>query len=283
MSTYLFSRTFPQAIIQPLVVSELEPQLLHPPFHVPVDFRQPHEGRYCRQCLLPELGFWHRPRVQETLPRPIENFIRDEHRHVAAHPIAKLRDVFQNPDHGLTTGGIEIIELCDVRPWRKIRIATASDEQILTALPFHQIKSCGIASKVLFAALDVAVSMLHHPGMVEAGVVRHKVENQSHASTSQLVVHFAQAFSSRNTGVGTIVLNRKRRTNYVPCFPTRQCGIEIAKIPRIRAKNSPPNQTSPPHAHQVHKIESQICQTIPFFARYVPETQAPAVLGRKFF
>src|SRR5271157_3270610 len=114
--------------------------------------------------------------------------------------------------------------------------------------------------------------MLRHPAMVEASVVRHKVENQPHASPSQLVVYFAQAFGGGDMRVGTVVLNRERRTNYVMHFPSRQCGIEIRKIPRVSTKDSPADATPPPHPHQVHKIESQACEVVPFFVRHVLQT-----------
>src|SRR5208337_3751937 len=144
-------------------------------------------------------------------------------------------------------------------------------------------KGCGIASKILFAAQDVTVRMLRDPAMVEASVVRHKVENQPHASSSQPVVHFAQAFGGGNTMVGTVVLNRERRTDYAMHFPGRQCGIEIRKISRVGTKDSAADPTPLPHSHQVHKIESQAGEAVPFFVRHVLQTQATAMLGGKFF
>src|SRR5271156_815341 len=155
----------------------MEAQFLHSPFHVPVNFSQPHEVRQRPSRLLPEFSFWHGPRFKKVSPSPIENFIRDQHRHIATHPLTILGDVLQCFDHALAALGIEVIELCDVRPWREIRISTASNEQILTTCPLQNVKGRGIAPKILFAALDVTVGMLHYPAMVEAGMVGYEVEN----------------------------------------------------------------------------------------------------------
>src|SRR5690349_21402901 len=64
----------------------------------------------------------------KILPGFFEDFIQDQHRHVASDRITLPGYLTQNLDHGLSRGGGSIVDLQRVGPGWEIRIASMSQE-----------------------------------------------------------------------------------------------------------------------------------------------------------
>src|SRR5580692_9470429 len=83
-----------QAIIEPLVVAEVEPMVLQLPLQIPVSFGDKAESRivflHSSDDVIPILGWRTLPCT--TCPGPFEDLIQQEHCHVAADAVTLSRD-----------------------------------------------------------------------------------------------------------------------------------------------------------------------------------------------
>src|SRR5438270_10694037 len=83
-----------QPVVEPLVVAIVETELHQLPFQVPIDFRQkkhvgvlePHGGDHLAPVL-----FWRVP-TYAPIPRVLKDMVEQQHRHIAAYPVALLDD-----------------------------------------------------------------------------------------------------------------------------------------------------------------------------------------------
>src|SRR5882672_4130001 len=102
-----------QPVIEPLVVAEIEPQLLQLPFHVPVSFRNKLERRILfldsRDHISPV--FRCRTLARATVPGLPENRAKNQHRHVASNAIALARDTHKGFDHRLSKAWLKGVQL----------------------------------------------------------------------------------------------------------------------------------------------------------------------------
>ena len=122
-----------QTVVQPLVVAEIEAVLLQLPLHVPVGFGNEQEVRVGaldrRNHVVPVLGRGSVPGA--AAPGPLEHVVQQQHRHVAANAVALSGNVGQGFDHRLAQAGLKGIQLQDVRPGRKVGIASAGQKVIV--------------------------------------------------------------------------------------------------------------------------------------------------------
>src|SRR5271170_2207144 len=107
-----------EAIIEPLVVAEVEPQLLQLPLQAPVSFGHEEELRmpsldgcdYATPVLV-----W-RPLPCAAAPGAFEDPVQQKHSHVAADTITLSRDTGDGLYHCLPKPGLKRIELQYIRP-----------------------------------------------------------------------------------------------------------------------------------------------------------------------
>ena len=118
-----------QAIEQALVVGEVESLLLQLVLAIPVRPRR--GGRSGRAPVASgqnSVAGGAPRQVHALLPRLRENVVQHQHRHVAPHAVGVLRDRRSTPIIAVARRRVEVIQLRDVGPRRKERIAAARDE-----------------------------------------------------------------------------------------------------------------------------------------------------------
>src|SRR5579872_7243219 len=115
--------TLPQAVIEPLVISVVEPRLLEGPFQVPINLGHKTKARnpFAHQ---PD---GERPEWQRLFaPSTLKHLGKNQHRHVATDTITLAGNSLEFPAHRLLGGWIAVIELQGVRPAREVRIPAMS-------------------------------------------------------------------------------------------------------------------------------------------------------------
>ena len=179
---------FPEAIVEPFIVSVVEALLLQRPFQIPVDLGHEEEAG---NALTHTLGR-RRPEERRTLaPGSFEYVRQDQHGHVAAHAVALSGDLHQLADHRFLRGGVGVVELQCVGPAGEIRITAVGQEQIAT-LAFDPGVVLRSAGQVEFGALDEIVGMIFDPGMIEPHVIGHEVEHELQAALAEPLAQAGQ-------------------------------------------------------------------------------------------
>src|SRR5262245_9717399 len=118
-----------QTVVEPLVVTKVEPLLFQLPFEVPVSLGDKEKvrisslnDRYKVEPVLRCRRFSH-----TAAPRAFEDRIEQQHRHVAANTVALARDTQNRFENGATKLRLESIQLQHILPGWKIRIASTCE------------------------------------------------------------------------------------------------------------------------------------------------------------
>ena len=172
-----------EPVVQPLVVSVIEPLLLQGPFEVPVDFG--HEAEV--GGLLPHAPGRLRPEgLRRDAPGPLEDLGQDQHRHVAAHPVALPGNPQQLVEHRVLGGRVAVVELERIRPAGEVRVAPVGEQPIAAAPldPGIVVRGTG---QVEFRADDIILRVVLDPGVIGRRVVGDEVEHQLQAAVAEAV------------------------------------------------------------------------------------------------
>src|SRR5262249_55920428 len=121
METYTLRIAMLQAVVEPLVVTKVEPLLLQLPFEVPVSLGNKKKFRISglndRNKIAPV--FRCRRFSRATAPGAFEDRIEQQHRHVAANTVALAGDTQNRFEDGATKLGLESIQLQHILPgWK---------------------------------------------------------------------------------------------------------------------------------------------------------------------
>ena len=116
-------------------------------------------------------------KIERPAPGAGEDVVEREHRHVAANAVAMARDRLEDANHGFARRRIEVVQLRDVPPRRKVRVATAGDEVDRIA-ELDRLKEVGRLPIVVERAFDVELGAAANPVVVEAGVIGDEVEDE---------------------------------------------------------------------------------------------------------
>src|SRR5262245_25846096 len=126
---YTIRITMLQTVVEPLVVTKVEPLLLQLPFEVPISLGDKEKVRISSLNHGDKVAPVFRCRLfsRTAAPRAFEDRIEQQHRHVAANAVALACDTQNGFEDGTTKLGLEGIQLQHVLPGRKIRIASACE------------------------------------------------------------------------------------------------------------------------------------------------------------
>ena len=211
-----------QAVVQPLVVGVVEALLLQRPFHVPVDLG--HETGSRDACSRTARSPAAR-RVGPDAPGAFEHVGQDQHRHVAADAVALPGDSLQLADHRLLQVRVAVVELQRVGPAGEVRIAAVGEHQ-RPVFRLTRSSSAAQRARSVLAAMDEVLRMLFDPGMIEAHVIRHKIEHQLQAALAQPRRAAGPAPRRRPDRDARCSLDREPRTGDVLVLEVGQrCGF----------------------------------------------------------
>src|SRR5580692_1994521 len=119
-----------QAIVEPLVVTEVEPLLLQLPLQVPVGLGNEAEVRMRSldgwDHVTPILGW--RPLPCTTAPSTFEDLVEQKHGHVATDAITLSRDTGDGFNHCLPKPRLKRVELQNIRPCGEVRVSSAGTD-----------------------------------------------------------------------------------------------------------------------------------------------------------
>ncbi len=137
-----------QAVIQALIVGVVEAERLQFGLHLPVDFGHKHEVAVLlfdrRDYILPIF----RSRQFDAFgPQIAEHTVDKQHRHIAADAVALLGDGLDSRQRLFTPFLRKGVDLCGIRPGRKVRIATMREDQIIFG---HAKVKCGTRCEFVF-------------------------------------------------------------------------------------------------------------------------------------
>ena len=154
---------------------------------VPVDFGHEEHLRMRRanggDDFEPEVR--HRRRANIALPSLGENVVGHQHRHVAAQAVALVADVDQCIDERPPQPGMKGVELSRVDPGGEVRIASASDHQLLARRISNRKEVARLRLEVFQRAADKILGMLNQPAMVDRDMIGYEIKNQLDAMCSQ--------------------------------------------------------------------------------------------------
>ena len=253
-------RVVDEAVVQALVVAEVEALLLQRPFHVPV--RLGHEQKlgmrrlHARDQLRPVVGLGRGP--GPLSPRPGEDLVGHQHRHVASKPVALRADRDQRLGHGVAQLGRESVQLHDVRPGREVRIATVGEDAAGGAE-----EGLGVLGELLVAAGEQAAGPGGDPRMVGRHVVRDVVEDQRQATAGERLARGRERVRPAEASVDDVVAHAIRRADHVLRSQIRQGGAIAAVELRVAPGDLDPGGAALPDTHQPHRIDRQRGERVP--------------------
>src|SRR5262245_743475 len=129
MKPYTLRIAMLQTVVEPLVVTKVEPLVLQLPFEVPVSLGNKEKVRISslndRNKVAPV--FRCRRFSRTAAPRAFEDRIEQQHRHVTANAVALAGDTQNGFEDGATKLGLESVQLQHILPGRKIRITSACE------------------------------------------------------------------------------------------------------------------------------------------------------------
>jgi hypothetical protein len=125
-----------------------------------------------------------------------ENRVQHKHCHVTANAGALLCDAKYGLNHGLSQTRFKRVQLQDVRPSWKIRIAPTGTNH---SMYFHIGER--IIPHVVGTASNEVLRVFRHPWMVRCDMVGHEVQDQIHAPVRELAPGNRQAFSTPKVSV----------------------------------------------------------------------------------
>src|SRR5262249_10555073 len=119
-----------QPIVQTLVVTEAEAELLQLPLKSPEGFGKEQEiragARYWSDRNGPVLG--RRTRTGAVAPGPLEDRVQHQHRHIAADPVALVRDLAERLVRRPAMALLESVQLQHIRPRWEVGVAAAGKD-----------------------------------------------------------------------------------------------------------------------------------------------------------
>jgi len=111
-------------------------------------------------------------------PGSLKDIRKDQHGHIAAHPIAQAGYFFQFGFHRLLYVRVAVIQLQGVWPTREIGIPAVRKYHRRPWRPQPDVV-LGFPCQVTIIATHIVVRMFLHPGMVWGGVIRNEIKHQT--------------------------------------------------------------------------------------------------------
>ena len=165
-----------EAIVEALVVAEVEALLLQRPLHVPVGLRDEHERGMRRVDGGDDRGpvVLRRGVTGPRAPGAREDFVGHQHRHVTADAVALRRDRDQRVDRRRAQARRECVQLDDVGPRREVGILAVREHAGAGLEEARRVRL-----EVCRRPADEVVGVLGRPGVVGRDMIGHVVEDQA--------------------------------------------------------------------------------------------------------
>src|SRR5271157_475386 len=224
MKTYTLCIVMFQAVIEPLVVAEVEPLLLQLPLQVPVSLGNEAEVRMRsldgRDHFTPILDW--RPLSGAAAPGALEGRVQQQHGHVASDAIALSRNTGNRFQHRLPKPGLKPIELQNIGPCREVRIPSAGVDSSL----YHNV-GCRVVPGILGIPANEVLRMLGDTRVVRRHMVGHEIEEQVHAPLREFLPGNGETFRASEVFVNHVTSYAIGRTYVVLGTKIRKCSPEI--------------------------------------------------------
>ena len=207
----------------------------------------------------PELasrGVTGRRRQGTTLPCVAEDVLEDQHRHVAAHPIAPRRHLEEEVDHGGPESRNAVVELSCVPPRREVWVAAVS-EVVGPSVDAHREPAVGFRRCAVPVAMYVPVGMATDPGVVDRRVIRHEVEHQADTQARKLLSEPSQALFATDERTDLVGGDRIRGARDVVQREVGQDRACLRLQPRLAACDAACGRARPPDAHQPDEVRTR--------------------------
>ena len=268
-----------EPVVEALIVTIIESDLLQFPFQVPIGFRhkkhigmlQPHGGDYLAPVLFGR-GSAHTPS-----PRLLKDVVEQQHRHIAAHPVALLSDRIQCLDDRLAQRWTEGVELCHILPRRKVRVAPVGNHRSA------RLKKCTWSLSQVFAcSLHKECRVLENPWMIRRHMVGHKIQNQAQTALREHLPRYGKSIRSAEVFIHNVPVHTISRADIIGRGIVRQCAVEIGLQCRVFVGNAHSLRASLPYAHQPHGVHVERGKFIPLFRRNSAQCDGALVLPAQF-
>src|SRR5688572_8836151 len=184
------------------------------------------------------------------------------------------RNCVQDVDHGRACLGIEVVQLRDVAPRGKVRIAPAGHQRSA-----RLAKIVGSKPAVVVRSEHVSIGMRLDPGMVEGGMVRNEVHHQPQSARMEGLPRGVESVPSAHAFIGHIRRYAVWGARHVVRPPAGQHAVVLCAQLRVRLRKLTSERTALPHTHQVDEIETLRGQAVPHGIRDAAERDDPAGLA----
>ncbi len=219
----------------------------------------------------PVLRLW--LRSWATAPCALEDFVQQQHRHVAADTIALFGDVRNSSHCRFPKPWLKRIHLQDILPSREVRISPTRKN----TFSYHGVRN-GIVPDIVKIPSNKVFGMLADPRMIQREMVGNKIEQQAEAPPGKFLTGAGQTLRATEALIDYIAPDAVGRSYIVFWLEIRKCSteithqvslrLEIAMLVGLRSQ-TPMNQTaSKPNAviasHSVSGTEPRSTGS-PFF------------------
>ena len=260
-----------QPVVQALVVAVVEPLLLERVLEVPVRLRHEDEVAVIRLDRRDRGGpvLVRRAGAGSLAPRPLEDVVQHQHRHVAANTVALVGDPAERGDHRRPQLDREGVQLHDVGPRGEVGIPAVRQDAVSDA---HE--RAGIALHVVVAPEDEVLRVRRRPRMIGRDVVRHEVEDQFQAATLERLSRRCEATVATELAGNLVLADAVRRADDVGACEVGQRTLEALHEPLVSKRDLDAGRASFPDPHQPDRIEPELRDRVPLLDRHVGEADA---------
>ena len=177
-------------------------------------------------------------------------------------------------DHGSAEVGRKGVQLDDVGPGGKVRVAAVGQHAVT-----DPDEGGRIPFEVFVAPGDEVLRVRRRPGMVGRNVIRHEVEDQLQATLRQLPAGRSEPLRTAELGRDLVVADAVRRTDHVRGCEIRQCAFEALHERIVSQRDLDPGRAALPDAHQPDRVKTERRDRVPLLPWHFAETELRASGG----
>ncbi len=192
-----------------------------------------------------------RRRTGSIAPRAREHVVHQQHGHVAAHAVSLFGNVHQRRFGSRPQSWREAVELGDIGPRGKVRVATAGDHG---TTGFEKARR--FASKVRSTSLHEVLGVIDEPWMIGSHVVRHEVDDQTNPSLGQRGACRSEAVAAAEPPIDVVAAYAVGRADDVGVGEIGECGAKRRQLAGRFQGQSDPCRAAFPDTHQPHGVHA---------------------------
>jgi len=272
-------RLVQEAVVESLVVTVVEALLEQLPLQVPVGFGDEDEARPALADAADDLGpvfLTGRP-SRAVSPGPAEDAVDEQHGHVAAHPVALVRDAQQRSGSRFPDPGVKGVELGHVLPGGVVGVPAACEDPSARLEKLQRRPD-----QVRRVARDQEVGVFLHPVVVPGHVVRHEIQDQAETAAAKFPACRGEAVGAPEALVHGVVPYAVRGALDVVVREIRQDPAALLEERRQAPGQPRPRGAPAPDAHEPDGIETEGSDGFPFLRGDGRQRDGPAVPAAQF-